>query len=238
MEPNSDAEMAGPSAAASQPAGRPEEEGAPRFPIAQRTLAAVEIPAVVENIDRTVKAFGRVPNLAHVGKFCHIMMVDHFLTILKTIDPLRNSIPLYLNPESPFCKPIMSHNAMSHNVVLQISVPKRTGRRRKKGSNGPWEQCTDTSAATSTRSREQVQSISRLDEPRVLRRKLQDNVGKYQVEAVGIIKHTHRFRALADFYWDMNRSDFAQRYALQVLPGDGIHPLQSCSVTPAVLTCG
>jgi general transcription factor 3C polypeptide 5 (transcription factor C subunit 1) len=71
-----------------------------------------------------------------------------------------------------------------------------------------------------------------------LRRKLQDNVGKYQVEAVGIIKHTHRFRALADFYWDMNRSDFAQRYALQVLPGDGIHPLQSCSVTPAVLTCG
>lgn len=66
-----------------------------------------------------------------------------------------------------------------------------------------------------------VKSVARLDDPRILRRKLQDNVGEYEVEAVGIIKHTHRFRALADFYWDMRRSDFAQRYADQVFTGDG-----------------
>lgn len=142
------------------------------------------------------------------------------------MDPLRNSVPLYLNPESPFCKPIMSHNAASHNVVLKVTVPKRTGRRRRRGSNGPWQGDVNLSNAPGTNDKEKVQSIARLDEPKVLRRKLQDNAGRYHVEAVGTIKHTHRFRALADFYWDMNRSEFAQRYAEQVLPGDGVYPLR------------
>ncbi|EXU97841.1 RNA polymerase III transcription factor (TF)IIIC subunit [Metarhizium robertsii] len=202
MEPLSDDEMAGPSTMRSLSNHQPEEEGAPRFRIPPRDLAAVEIPAVVENIDRAVKAFGRVPSLEHL------------------MDPLRNSVPLYLNPESPFCKPIMSHNAASHNVVLKVTVPKRTGRRRRRGSNGPWQGDVNLSDAPGTNDKEKVQSIARLDEPKVLRRKLQDNAGRYHVEAVGTIKHTHRFRALADFYWDMNRSEFAQRYAEQVLPGD------------------
>lgn len=149
---------------------------------------------------------------------------------------MRNSIPLYLNPESPFCKPIMSHNASSHNVVLKITVPKRTGRRRKKDSNEPWQGDMELPDARDTNSKEEVQSIARRDEPKVLRRKLQDNVGKYQVEAVGVIKHTHRFRALADFYWDMNRSEFAQRYAEQVLPGDGLFPISCAQPYGEVLT--
>lgn len=41
--------------------------GAPRYFIPHRHLAAVEVPAVVQNIDRAVKAFGRVPSLNHVS---------------------------------------------------------------------------------------------------------------------------------------------------------------------------
>lgn len=67
MEPLSDDEMAGPSTMRSLSNHQPEEEGAPRFRIPPRDLAAVEIPAVVENIDRAVKAFGRVPSLEHVS---------------------------------------------------------------------------------------------------------------------------------------------------------------------------
>ena len=63
-------------------------------------------------------------------------------------------------------------------------------------------------------------SVARLDDPKILRRKLQDNVDKYKVEAVGTIGHTHRFRGMADFYWDMTTSPFAQRYVEQVLPGN------------------
>ncbi|QPG97016.1 hypothetical protein C2857_005628 [Epichloe festucae Fl1] len=201
-----DVELAGPSNSRSAQGPVDQDDGAPRYRIAHRHLSAIEIPAVVENVDRAVKAFGRVPTLAHA------------------LETTRNSIPLYLRPESPFCKPLMSHNAASHNVVLKVTVPKRTGRKRKKGSKGPWEGDVDISDASTAEgggnNKGQVQSVARLDEPKVLRRKLEDNVGRYHVEAVGIIKHTHRFRALADFYWDMNRSNFAQRYVDQVLPGD------------------
>ncbi|CAJ0552116.1 Ff.00g060950.m01.CDS01 [Fusarium sp. VM40] len=178
-------------------------DSASRYTVPTRIVGAVEIPAVVENVDRAVKAFGRVPNLQHV------------------MDAGRNSIPFYLTPENPFCKPIMSHNARSHDVVLKVTVPKRTGRKRKRGTNGPWEGDVEvTGAEDQPPMNEGVASYARLDDPKVLRRKLEDNVDDYHVEAVGIIRNTHRFRGLSDFYWDMTKSSFAQRYVDQVLPGD------------------
>ncbi|KAG4275884.1 hypothetical protein FPRO04_08003 [Fusarium proliferatum] len=178
-------------------------DSAPRYTVPSRAIGAVEIPAVVENIDRTVKAFGRVPNLQHV------------------MDAGRNSIPLYLTPEIPFCKPIMSHNARSHNVVLKLTVPKRTGRKRKRGTNGPWEGDVEINdAEDQPQENNRVSSYARLDDPKVLRRTMADNVDNYQVEAVGVIRNTHRFRGLADFYWDMSKSSFAQQYMDKVLPGD------------------
>ncbi|KAL6902449.1 RNA polymerase III transcription factor IIIC subunit domain-containing protein [Trichoderma evansii] len=202
--------------AGSQGIARDAEDGAPRYGIPRRELTAVEIPAVVENIDRAVRAFGRVPSLRHV------------------LDPLRNSVPLYINPEEPFCPPIMSHNARSHNIVLKVTVPKRTGRKRKRGTNEPWQgdvefQGIDPSAPAS----DNVLSIGRHDDPRLLRRKLEDNVGKYHVEAAGLIKHTHRFRGLADFYWDMDKSSFAQRFVDQVLPGD-VEKIKDFKFTPGI----
>lgn len=120
----------------------------------------------------------------------------------------------------------MSHNARTYNVVLKVTVPKRTGRKRKRGTNGPWQ--VDDDAMRRRDDNEQVYSHGRLDDPKSLQRKLADNVGRYQVEAVGTVRHTHRFRGLADFYWDMSdRSDFAKRYTEQVLPGDGTW---SCAV--------
>ncbi|KAH8176994.1 RNA polymerase III transcription factor (TF)IIIC subunit domain-containing protein [Sarocladium implicatum] len=179
----------------------PPEDAAPRYQIPGREMGAVELPAVVHDVDRAIRAFGRVPSLAHA------------------LDPSRNSIPLYLNPESPFCKPIFSHNARSHNVVLKINVPKRTGRKRKRGSDEPWQG--DVEHASENQDLAQpVSSISRIDDPKVLRRKLEDNVGKYHVEAVGTVKQTHRFRGAADFQWNMGKSPFAQSYAQNVLPGN------------------
>lgn len=138
------------------------------------------------------------------------------------MDAGRNSIPLYLMPEMPFCKPIMSHNARSHNVVLKITVPKRTGRKRKRGTDGPWEGDVEINdAEDQPQENDRVSSHARLDDPKVLRRTMADNVDKYQVEAVGVIRNTHRFRGLADFYWDMSKSSFAQQYVDKVLPGDG-----------------
>lgn len=47
-------------------AGPVPPDAAPRYSVPNRVLGAVEIPAVVQNVDRAVKAFGRVPSLQHV----------------------------------------------------------------------------------------------------------------------------------------------------------------------------
>lgn len=44
----------------------PQNQNAPTYSIPNRDIAAVEIPAVVKNIDRTVAAFGRVSSFDHV----------------------------------------------------------------------------------------------------------------------------------------------------------------------------
>lgn len=41
-------------------------QNAPIYIIPNRKIAAVEIPAVVQNIDRAISAFGRVPSFEHV----------------------------------------------------------------------------------------------------------------------------------------------------------------------------
>lgn len=60
-------EYAGPSGSRPTKGLTGQDEGAPRYSIPQRHLSAVEIPAVVENVDRTIKAFGRNATLAHVS---------------------------------------------------------------------------------------------------------------------------------------------------------------------------
>lgn len=52
---------------ASPPDLRQHDDAAPRYTIPSRKIGAVEVPAVVQDIDRAVRAFGRVPSLAHVS---------------------------------------------------------------------------------------------------------------------------------------------------------------------------
>lgn len=144
-----------------------------------------------------------------------------------------------MDPENAFCPSIVSHNASTHNVLLKVTVPKRTGRKRKRGTNGPWE-----GDATLEGDGEQVSSHRRLDHPKTLLRKLQDNVDSYRVETAGVIKHTHRYRGscssfsqrsrvklltcdfsfflkgLMDFQIDLGKSEFATNFVDKVLSSD------------------
>lgn len=115
---------------------------------------------------------------------------------------------------------MMSHYASSHNVLFRITVPKRTGRKRKRGSDGPWQgeaeppvQDTDPSVT--------LKSRAGLDNPKTLRRKLQDNPDRYEAEAVGVIKHTHRYRGMADFNYSMKNNDFMNEFTDKILSGEG-----------------
>jgi len=122
---------------------------------------------------------------------------DTALTACQILDSAspQISVPLYLRYDNPAARPLTSHNALTHNVVLKVTVPKRTGRKRKRGTDGPWEEPPERpEGARDPAASPSVFSRDRLDTPRVLRRKLQDNAGRYTVEPVGVINNTHRYR--------------------------------------------
>lgn len=61
-----------------------------------------------------------------------------------------------------------------------------------------------------------------MDEARIVRRKLQDNIGRYKAEAVGVIKHTHRYRGMVDFNYSMNNNQFINKFTDTIFSRDGM----------------
>lgn len=92
----------------------------------------------------------------------------------------------------------MSYNSITNNVLLKITVPKRTGRKRKRGSQGPYTDDGQSVANTTNghNSMSNIQSHSLKDKPTSILRKLRDNVGNYTVEAAGAIEQSHRYRGI------------------------------------------
>ena len=95
-------------------------------------------------------------------------------------------------------KDIVSISKKANDVLLKITVPKRTGRKRKRGSQEPY-QIHDGDAANAKEvgagdaaATGRPQGLE-LDAKGILKR-LKDNVGKYHVEAVGRIERTNVFR--------------------------------------------
>ncbi|KAL1886057.1 tau 95 subunit of transcription factor TFIIIC [Ceratocystis pirilliformis] len=191
------------------------DRGAPSYTIQPRRFGAVEVPMVVLNIERARGAFGRTPSFPDI------------------LEPNRNSLQLYLNPDSPYIPPVLSHNASTHNVLLKVTVPKRTGRKRRRGADGPFEDAGQAVEDNLPETTGNNRSYGRLDHPKTLRRRLQDNAGSYHVEAVGMIRHTHRYRGLADFSWEASHSDFTKRFSQDILTGD-INKIKNFKFTPGL----
>lgn len=79
-------------------------------------------------------------------------------------------------------RPLKSTSKPTGNILLKVTVPRRTGRRRKKGTQDPFV----------TGPEEQPGHLGAEE----IRRRLEDNIGKYQVDAVGRVGRTHVFRGL------------------------------------------
>ena len=99
---------------------------------------------------------------------------------------------LYMHPGDRRFKATTSANLRTQNIMLKITVPKRTGLKRRRGAQGPYYDglagFNDHEAGGQSR----PASISR--DTRLLVRSMRDNVRTYQIEPVGIIGRTHRFR--------------------------------------------
>ncbi|KAI0205257.1 hypothetical protein F4808DRAFT_278645 [Astrocystis sublimbata] len=174
-------------------------ESAPIFDVPDRKIVAIDHPCIIYNLDKGLQSFGPNPEFRK-------LMDD---------TPEPQALPLWFRPNNPSSKPIISHHAASNNVLLKITVPRRTGRKRKRGSNDPFSGDVATDLDPDT-----VRSVARQDHPRTVLRSLQDNPDDYEAEAVGMIRDSHRYRGLADFQFSNADTPFYNNVAEHLLPLD------------------
>ncbi|KAL4915642.1 RNA polymerase III transcription factor IIIC subunit-domain-containing protein [Aspergillus aurantiobrunneus] len=166
---------------------------APFYEIPSRHIVCIEHPAIIKNVDKAIDTLQ-----GNTG-------------IIKALNPPKADTPanLVLRPEDAMSRPMQSISSPSNNILLQVTVPKRTGRKRKRGSNEPFP---DDPASPGTND-----GPPRPTARRVMR-SLRDNVGKYQVEPVGLVDRTHVFRGMPDFVFSTTNSPFVNRFREKILP--------------------
>lgn len=94
---------------------------------------------------------------------------------------------LFLRPDDRSSRPLISTSSPSNNVLLKITVPKRTGRKRKRGSDEPFEE-------ESQNEKGGIENTTDRRDTRYLLQSLRDNLDLYEVEAIGSIERSHVFR--------------------------------------------
>lgn len=102
-------------------------------------------------------------------------------------------VSVALRPDDPFALRIRSSTASVDSVLLKVTLPRWTGRKRKRGTSGPFTvsgKDVDSSNESVSLPPPSAQQLTRM---------LRDNVGKYQVQPIAHIKKAIRFRDLPDF---------------------------------------
>ncbi|KAL4867066.1 hypothetical protein BDV12DRAFT_210079 [Aspergillus spectabilis] len=166
---------------------------APFYNIPSRQIVSIEHPAIIKNVDNAIETLQGSAGIA------------------KTLNPPKADTPanLVLRPEDAMSRPLQSISSPSNNILLKVTVPKRTGRKRKRGSDEPFS---DDSVISETSDRPPRPTA------RHILRSLRDNESRYQVEPVGLVERTHVFRGMPDFVYSTTNSPFVSRFRSTILP--------------------
>lgn len=111
----------------------------------------------------------------------------------QLVNHTADVVKLNLKPGNRESTLIKSLKVQTSDVVLRVTIPKRTGLKRKRGSDGPFWEPNDSSASLPDGS---YPSPSVGSQAKRFLRSLQDNEGQYQIEVVGQVIDTYRFRGL------------------------------------------
>ena len=100
-----------------------------------------------------------------------------------------------LRPNDPLAKRLLSTPVTTNNLLLKVTVPKRTGRKRKRGTTGPFLANDQFEEGTNgTHSGNAKPANNNYVEASDIYQTLQDNASRYKVAFAGVIDETHRFR--------------------------------------------
>lgn len=169
---------------------RPETEpmasaACPRHKVPTESIVAIEHPCIIKNVDKGLKSLGGSVALERVS---NVMQAVPRVKVLRYLQFLQNKdrskfIGASLRPDDPLAKPLASQPVRTQNLLLKVTVPKRTGRKRKRGSTDPYEGPEGV-----------INTKNAFVEATTVRQILRDNSSSYAVEPVGVIEETHRFR--------------------------------------------
>ncbi|GAB7360607.1 hypothetical protein MBLNU230_g0487t1 [Neophaeotheca triangularis] len=165
---------------ASTPIGKEAYSTAPTFEVPSDRIVSIEHPCIIRNLDNGIKSLGGEPQIRN--------LLDRTVGDSQ-IDKRKDEpqISARLRPNDPFAKWVEADGVKTRNILVKITVPKRTGRKRKRGSSNEFMH--DPKPAPS------AQDIT---SPAILRR-MREAQDDYTIEAIGLVNESHRFRKLPDF---------------------------------------
>ncbi|KAF2646611.1 hypothetical protein P280DRAFT_544943 [Massarina eburnea CBS 473.64] len=169
---------------------------APWLQIPSRAISVVEHPCMVKSVEKGIASLGGAIKLSKgLRSKLDVQPVE------DGSGQIPHIISASLRPDDPLAKRLLSTPVTTNNLLLKVTVPKRTGRKRKRGSSGPFLSEEEEAATDSAAS----QNHAHVEAPSILRR-LQDNATKYTVSVAGLIDETHRFRDLPDLQYAASTS--------------------------------
>ena len=171
---------------------------APSHNLPHLALVSVEHPFVVKDVEKGIRTLGGLQKMKAVC--LPIVLAELLLTFTELVHENSQQGPaqLYMHPDDPMSKPLSASSIKTSNVLLQITVPKRTGLKRRRGALSPYHEGMNqfSSSLSSSVSGQNHDSLKSVDH---LLRSLRDNAERYRVEAIGSIRITHRFRSIASY---------------------------------------
>lgn len=163
------------------------QTSAPRFAIPDLNILAVEHPCLVKNIEKSIEMLGGSQAISQA-----------------LVYGTDRAISLSFSPHDPTTRTILSHPRDVNNLLLQIRVPKRTGRKRKRGSDDPFVDDADS-------------EVKRKDCKHLLQAMI-DNPDQCVIEAAGHIESLHIWRSIPDYVYSTQSSDFLDSVKSKILP--------------------
>ncbi|KAF2864573.1 hypothetical protein K470DRAFT_254205 [Piedraia hortae CBS 480.64] len=167
---------------------------APTYAVPSQNVVSLELPLRVQNFDDAFTALGGEPQLQHVLE----NRVGDGQVKQKT-EPVAG---VSLKPDDPFAKKLSSMGLSTRNVLVKVTLPKCTVRKRKRGTDDVFTVC--ESASGDIRAQDFV-------------RRLQNRPNAYKYQAVAIIPETHRFRSLPDFQQRCDDMEIMQKVSQHLL---------------------
>lgn len=160
---------------------------APWYNVPRQSIVSVEHPFIIKDVDKGLATLGNESKLEEVN--CNHFQYIPIAKVSQLVQEDGATASLYLKPGDRMVKPLKSVNVSTNNILFKVTVPKRTGLKRKRGADGVYHEVAEVGVLGD-------HAAPLIQDAQHLFRSMCDNPKSYRVEATGTVNQTHRFRGM------------------------------------------